>query len=81
MQKFAALNASRMAALAAAGKVVPFFKTGFFSPRHFVDLPLDFRMFPAWHRLLRAHMLLRSLVRHIVLLHMHPTDSLLLSLL
>ncbi|KAF8498052.1 hypothetical protein F5888DRAFT_1944682 [Russula emetica] len=33
-------------------------------------------MLPTWHRLLRAHMLLRSQVRHVVLFHMHPADSL-----
>jgi hypothetical protein len=47
-----------------------------FLPTSLVGLPFDFRMLPAWHRLLRAHMLLRSLVRHIVLSHMHPADSL-----
>lgn len=81
MHKFAVINASRMAALAATGKVVSFFIPGFSPHVTLFDLPLDFRMLPAWHRLLRAHMLLRSPVRYIVLLHMHPTDSLILSLL
>ena len=58
------------------GRLFLFFKSRFLSHTSLVDLPLDFRMLPAWHRLLRAHMLLRNLVRHIVLLHIHPADSL-----
>lgn len=54
------------------GRLFLFFKSGFLLPTSHVDSLLDFRMFPAWHRLLRAHMLLRNLVRHIVLLRMHP---------
>ena len=81
MQKFAVINASRMAALAATGKVVSFFLKPGFSPHvtSLIDLPLDFRTLPAWHRPLRAHMLLRNLVRRSVLLHIRLVDSLPLS--
>ena len=73
MQKFALLNASRMATLAAAGKVVSFFsQTKFFPPASLTSL-LDFRTLPASHRLLRVRMLLRSLVRHIVLFAHAPS--------
>jgi hypothetical protein len=76
MQKFALLNASRMAALAAAGKVISFYyyiHAFFFAPASFVvDLPRHSRMLPAWLRLLRVRMLLRSLVRHIVLFACAP---------
>ena len=46
MQKFAVFNASRMAALAAAGKVVSFFYIRFFSPRHLFTHHLILECFP-----------------------------------
>ena len=41
-----------------------------------VDIMFDFRMLPASHQLLRVRMLLQSLVRHVVVLRMHPADLL-----
>ena len=77
MQKLALLNASRMATLAAAGKVVSSFFHQFFpSPSLDVDTLPDFRMLPALHRLLRVRTPLQSLVRHTVMFRIHLADLL-----
>ena len=76
MHKFALLNASRAATLAAAGKVVYFFPYFFLLIPGLVDAILT-RTLPALHLLLHVRMQLRKLVRFIVmLLYIHPTQQL-----